>query len=431
MPIGRNGLELRMRTLLFYEPGHFHAALTLRSRNRRVASDVYLYAHPGPDREAFLGLVEAFNRREKNPTQWRLHVHESDDPLSDLIEERRGDVVVLAGRNSHKLATIARLHEAGFNVLADKPWLTSSAALRDLRLATAGPPLAMDIMTERYEILARLRQRVVSRARLFGELIRDAEHPAIEIASLHHLYKRVNGKPLRRPWWYYDAGIQGDGLVDIQSHLTDQVQWMVSGEGSGDSEQAPIVHRARRWTTPVSLDLYRDSTGQPEFPDALRGHIDDHVLALPCNGEIEYSLKGVRIRQRAEWGQREPPGSGDLHPCVIRGTRCHLLVRHGPETGNVAELHLEPRGNFDIEPALSDAISDWQGDFPGLGVEVENKGYKLMIPEALRTTHESHFAMVLESFLDYLDAGQWPRWLIPAIRMRYSLLARAREFALR
>ena len=205
---------------------------------------------------------------------------------------------------------------------------------------------------------------------------------------------------------------------------------MVLGEEAGDDEHDPIVHSARRWTTPVSLDLYRDSTGQSEFPAVLREDIGDNVLALPCNGEIEYSLEGVRVRQRAEWGQREPPGSGDLHPCVIRGTRCHLLVRHGSQSGYVAELHLEPQGNVDIEPALSDAISDWQGDFPGLGVAAVNKGFKLLIPEALRTTHESHFAMVLERFLDYLDAGQWPRWLTPAIRLRYSLLARARELAL-
>jgi len=419
-----------MHTLLFFEPGHFHAALTLRSLNPRVADDVHLYAQPGPDREGFLNLVEAFNAREDDPTNWRVHVHEESDPLSALIADRRGDVVVLAGRNSGKLATIARLHEAGFNVLADKPWLTSSAALPDLHLATAGPPLAVDIMTERYEVMARLRRRVVSRKALFGELIRNSEHPAIEIASLHHLYKRVNGQPLRRPTWYYDARVQGDGLVDIQSHLTDQVQWMVLGKESADDEHDIHLHNARRWTTPVPLDLYRESTGQQEFPDALDDDITDDVLALPCNGEIEYSLKGVRVRQRAEWGQREPPGSGDLHPCTIRGTGCDLLLRHGPETQYVAEMHVVPHADADIEAALSDAIAAWQTDFPDLAFEQARGGFKFVIPDRLRTTHESHFALALESFLDYIDAGRWPSGLTPAIRTRYSLLARARELAL-
>ncbi len=420
-----------MHTLLFYEPGHFHAALTLRSHNPRIAADVHVYAHPGPDRESFLGLIDAFNSREANPTHWRVRVHEADDPLSRLIEARCGDVVVLAGKNADKLATVARLHEAGFDVLADKPWLTSHTTLPRLRQATSGPPLAMDIMTERHEILARLRRRVVASPRVFGEFVRDSERPAIEIASVHHLYKVVNGQPLQRPWWYYDAGIQGDGLVDIQSHLTDQVQWMVLGDEPGDYDRDIELRAARRWTTPVTLDLYRESTGQPEFPDALFGYISGGVLALPCNGEIEYSLKGVRVRQRAEWGQREPPGSTDLHPCLVRGTRCDFRVRHGPETGYVAKMYLEPVPGVDIDAALSDAIADWQEDFPGLGSTSTDNGFELVIPEALRSTHESHFAMVLENFLDYLDAGCWPQWLTQGIRMRYELLARSRELALR
>ncbi len=289
----------------------------------------------------------------------------------------------------------------------------------------------MDIMTERHEILARLRRRVVASPRVFGEFVRDSERPAIEIASVHHLYKVVNGQPLQRPWWYYDAEIQGDGLVDIQSHLTDQVQWMVLGDEPGDYDRDIELRAARRWTTPVALDLYRESTGQPEFPDALFGYISGGVLALPCNGEIEYSLKGVRVRQRAEWGQREPPGSTDLHPCLVRGTRCDFRVCHGPETGYVAKMYLEPVPGVDIDAALSDAIADWQEDFPGLGSTSTDNGFELVIPEALRSTHESHFAMVLESFLDYLDAGCWPQWLTQGIRMRYELLARSRELALR
>jgi predicted dehydrogenase len=391
-----------VHTLLFYDPGHFHAALTLRSANPRVASDVHLYAHAGPDRERFLGLVDAFNSREKDPTEWRVHVHEADDPLERLIAERRGDVVVLAG--------------------ADKPWLTSSEALPHLLEAMSGPPLAMDIMTERHEVIARLRRQIVSSPLLFRALIRDADRPAIEIASVHHLYKTVNGRPLERPWWYYDVDIQGDGMVDIQSHLVDQVQWMIAGDEPGDFERDVELLAARRWTTPVPLNLYRDSTGEQEFPHALSPYVRANVLELACNGEIEYRVNGVRVLQRAEWGQREPPGTGDRHPCTIRGTHCTLFVRHGPETDYVAEL--------DIEPDLRAAIPDWQTAFPGLGIAPFGNGFRFAIPEALRTTHESHFAMVLENFLDYVDAGQWPEWLTRGIRLRYELLARSRELAL-
>ena len=87
-----------MHTLSFYDPGHFHAALTLRSENPRVAADAHLYARSGPVRENCLRLVDTFNSRDVDPTRWRVQGHEVNDPLSRLIEERRGDIVVLSAR---------------------------------------------------------------------------------------------------------------------------------------------------------------------------------------------------------------------------------------------------------------------------------------------------------------------------------------------
>jgi len=419
-----------VHTLLFYEPGHFHAALTLRNRNPRVAHDVHLYARPGPDRDKFLALIEAFNTRADQPTGWRVHVHAAGDPLESIIEERRGDVAVLAGRNDSKLEAIARLHAAGLNVLADKPWLVSGDALPFLDAATSRAPLAMDIMTERHEVIARLRERLVTNADVFGEFVRANDQPAIEIASIHHLFKMVNARALERPAWYYDVAVQGDGLTDIQSHLVDQAQWMVTGEKANDFDADIARVSARRWCTPVPLDLYRDSTGETAFAETLSAYVHDGVLELPCNGEIDYTLDGVRVRQRAEWGQREPPGTGDRHPATIRGTRATLHVRHGPETDFIGELDVEPAGGADVEPALRAATNAWQDAFPGLDLVHIDDGFRFVIPRALRTSHESHFAMVLERFLDYVDAGTWPAWLSPGIRMRYTLLARAQALAI-
>ena len=52
-----------MHTLLFLEPGHFHAALTLRVANARIDPAIQLYARPGPERDAFVALVRSFNAR--------------------------------------------------------------------------------------------------------------------------------------------------------------------------------------------------------------------------------------------------------------------------------------------------------------------------------------------------------------------------------
>ena len=417
-----------MHTLLFLEPGHFHAALTLRVRNPRVDPTVHLYATPGPERDAFVALVRSFNARDTDPTAWELHVHESDSPENALIDERRGAVAVLAGRNQPKLGAIARLHEAGFHVLADKPWLTDPAALPALATATAGPPLAMDIMTSRHDPVARLIHRIAASPELFGALDRGSQEPAIDLCSTHHLLKVVNGAPLARPPWYYDTEVQGNGLVDIQAHMTDQAQWLV-GDGAGfDFERDFALEDARLWSTAVPLDLFRASTGLVDFPESLADRVEDGVLDLACNGEIRYRLRGAAVRQRAEWGPREPDGGGDAHRSTVRGEHATIVGVRGAETGFRPELHLVPRNpgrTFDAR--LDEALAAWAQEFPGLSRRGSRHGQEIVIPTGLLTPHEAHFPMVLDEFLDRLDAHEWPAAMAARIRFRYSLLARARE----
>ena len=424
-----------MHTLLFYEPGHFHAALVLRRSNPRVQPDVHVYARPSPDRDAFLALVATFNARDDEPTSWRVHVHDDgDDLLGRLIEEKRGNAVILAGRNDHKIDTIAALHAAGLHVLADKPWALNEAAIAPLTMITAGTPesvLAMDIMTGRHDVIARLRKLLIADPELFGSF-RDGPEPTIEIGSIHHLLKTVNGEPLRRPAWYYDVRVQGDGLVDIQSHMTDQAQWLLESDRPYEYTQDVQLHRAQSWRTPVPLDLYQRSTGQSEFHPTLQLNVTGDVLHYGCNGVIDYHLRGVSVRQTAEWRPVEPDGSGDQHHTVIRGTRADVVVRQGLETGFRAELHLRAIDDADapsIQTLLAIRTQQWRAAFPGLDVHPSDIGSQLDIPPSLHTPHEAHFAMVLESFLDYLDAGTWPKELNAAIRTRYTLLANAHQLA--
>src|SRR5215475_14439857 len=102
-----------VHTLVFLDPGHFHATLTLREPNPRVSPEVFVYATAGPELDDFRALVDRFNRRAERPTGWRPRVQVSDDPLGRLLAERPGDLVVLAGRNHGKARVIRRLHDAG------------------------------------------------------------------------------------------------------------------------------------------------------------------------------------------------------------------------------------------------------------------------------------------------------------------------------
>ena len=423
---------MTIHRVIFYEPGHFHAALTLRAPNPRLAPDIHVYATPGPEREAFVALVESFNTRATRPTGWKLHLHDGPQLLQRVVEDGHGDFVVLAGRNDTKLETIASLTQAGLHVLADKPWLTDSQQLPYLLQVTTGPRLAMDLMTGPHSLRARLIARVVHTPELFGTFVTDVDAaPAIDLASVHHLYKRVNGRPLQRPGWYYDTAVQGDGLVDVQAHMVAQAQEWVLDDAGGDVERDLVLETARCWPTPVPLELFHDSTGLDAYPAALQPAVRDGMLHYACNGEIRYRLRGISVRQRAEWRQREPQGAGDLHRLTLRGSLCSVRVRQDETTGYRATLHLTPAAGVALEPRLLTLLAQWQEHFPGLVSEPASCGVRLVLPPALEQGHESHFSLVLNTFLDHLDRGTWPEALPARIRMRYTLLARARDLALR
>lgn len=423
---GRKVLAYRF---VFLNPGHFHAALALREKSDRVDPKVVVYAPDGNELDAFVALVESFNSRTVRPTSWQIEHRKGD--VNDLISDGCADVAVLAGANNVKLSATAAIAKSGIHVFADKPWLTDSGQLVDLNQALNASGSVMDIMTIRHEILSRLCHEVVHTPEVFGQFQRSSvQDPAIELGSVHHLYKKVNGQPLRRPHWYYDVGVQGDGLADIQSHLIEQAMWFVrddSGVKSGDA----TLHGARRWTTPVDAALYEDSTGSVNFPEQLVDAIDaDGVLQLACNGEINWSLNDVHITQRAQWRQREPEDAGDLHQVVLRGTQAVVHVEQGQHTRFKAQVHVEPahpNTRKDLLVNAGSALQRWQSRFPGLALLETADGFRFDAPDELDRGHESHFPLVRDSFLDILDDDASIDNISSRIRERYTLIASAIE----
>lgn len=420
-----------MHTLLFLDPGHFHAALTLREVHPGVAEEIVVYAPEGPDLRDFLALVDRFNRRAERPTRWQPLVRPGPEPVARLVEERRGDAVILAGRTRGKASAIRRLHEAGFHVLADKPWLVSPADLDDVRASQGGWPLAMEIMTGRHEVVARVAARLVGDAEILGDL-RDEPGgpPAIEIDSVHHLEKRVDGAPLRRPVWFFDVGVQGSGAVDIPTHLVDRTQWLMEGRGAAPGEVLELLS-ARAWTTPVPGEAFARITGEPAFPPALGPFVDGGVLAYLGNAEIRYRIHGITVRMGTRWDLAPPPGGGDSHSMVVRGTRVHLRLDQGPHTGHRRQLVVEPlAGAPGVVRALEAALVRWQAELPGLALRPGGeRRHEVVVPAGLDAGHESHFALVLDEFIRAVDDGQWRRELSARTVAKYALLAAAAETA--
>src|SRR5438093_4938253 len=315
-----------MHTLLFLDPGHFHAGLTLRVAQARVADELFVYAREGGELHDFLALVERFNRRLPNPTRWRPVVTPSDDPLRRLVGERRGDVVILAGRNGGKARTLRRLHESGFHVLADKPWLVEPSDLEHVRASLDGWPLAAEIMTGRHDVAAGLAKRLVGTAQIFGAFRDDA--PAIEQESVHHLEKLVDGAPLKRPWWFFDVRVQGSGPVDIPTHVVDQAQLLT------DTDAASLtLLSARAWSTRVPAEAFRRITGEAGFPRELEPFVDGDALSYRCNAELVYRIGRVTASAATRWNLSPLAGGGDTSHSVAHGTRADIRLEHSALTG--------------------------------------------------------------------------------------------------
>src|SRR5207237_5662286 len=172
------------------------------------------------------------------------------------------------------------------------------------------------------------------------------------------------------------------------------------GDGEGQYARYIMLGSVRCSTTPVPLGLFHESTGLDAYPEALQSSVRDGVLQYACNSEIRYRLRGISVRQTAEWRQREPEGAGDLHRLTIRGSRCHVLVRQDEETGSKARLHLVPAAGVALESMLHRVRAQWQEHFPGLVGESSSRGVCLRLPPALERGHERQFALVLNTFLD-------------------------------
>jgi predicted dehydrogenase len=418
----------RKYTLLVLNPGHFHAALSLRRSHPRLDDQVYVYAEDGPDLEAFLRLVQSFNARANDPTHWQLHVYRGPDYLERLLAERRGGVVIVAGRNDTKMRAIARLHAEGFAVLGDKPWLLDAAQLPLVESTIAGPPLAMDIMTERHEITNRLQRALIQRPELFGQFRVSDEAPALHLRSVHHLYKLVNGQPLVRPAWYFDLAAQGEGITDVTTHLADLAQWMIGDGTPFDYARDVELMAARQWSTEVPLERFAQITGLGAFPETLRPHVSGDRLRYLCNAELSYRLRGVPVRLESIWNLAIPEGGGDTHTAIARGTKADVVIEQGPQTAFVPQLSVRPAGLGARDThVMAHAVAALQGTYPGIASEPDGAAFRITIPAALRTTHEQHFAAVLDAFLGQLDRGAPPHSLGPDLVAKYTLLARAKD----
>lgn len=423
-----------MVKIVTVDPGHFHAALVQKSMYPQVDPVVHVYAPAGPDVQLHLDRIKAYNTRTDNPTAWKEEVYTGDDFFERMLKDKPGNVVVLSGNNRKKTEYISKSLKSGFHVLADKPMVINSNEFEVLKEAfkTAGDKrlLLYDIMTERFEITTVLQKALSMTPAVFGTLEKGtAEQPAIDMKSVHYFYKSVSGEILTRPAWFMDVSQQGEGIVDVTTHLVDLVQWEAF-PGQTLRYSDVNITGAKRWPTDMSLDEFKAITKLGAFPDYLSKDVSSNTLKVYSNGEINYTLKGVHAKVAAIWDYKAPEGSGDTHYSYMHGTRADLVIRQEAEQKYKPELYIEPRvQNAAYEQTLRQQIKSIQARYPGVELAKTARGWQVVVPDKYRDGHEAHFAGVTTNFLQYLQNRSMPAWEVPNMLTKYYTTTRALQLA--
>jgi len=429
-----NANEVRLITV---DPGHFHAALVQKTSYPDVSKDVYVYAPGGADLDEHLKRINGYNTRADNPTDWNEIIYTGQDFFEKMIAEKKGNVMVTAGNNGKKTEYIKQTLFGGINVLADKPMVIDVPGFEKLKecfdIAKQKNLMLYDIMTERFEITTMLQKEFSRIAAVYGEQQSGTiDEPGIVKESVHHFFKVVSGNPLIRPAWFFDVSQQGEGIVDVTTHLVDLVQWECFPEQVINYQTDIELLDANRWTTEMSSEQFKEVTGLASYPDYLAKDIKDNVLNVFANGNIYYKIRGVHAKVSVIWNYTYPEGGGDTHYSIMKGSKSHLIIEQGAEQNYKPVLTIKcvEKDVDAYEKALQASLPGITDKYPGISLKKKGANeWDVIVPAEYHNGHEAHFGQVTENFLKYLKHGSLPEWEVPNMIAKYYVTTHALELA--
>lgn len=421
--------------LIVLDPGHFHAALVQKQMYKGVDETVHVYAPEGPEVEDYIKRVNAFNNREESPTDWTLKVYRGKDFLERMLDEKPGNLVVLAGNNQRKTEYIEACVKAGLHVYSDKPMAIDTADFYLLKntfiKARDNRILVYDIMTERYEVTNMLQKALSSQPGIFGELLNGTiEDPAIIKESVHHFYKIVSGIPLVRPAWFFDVKQEGKAIADVGTHLVDLIMLGAGNLSNPFTLREVSILDAETGVTPITREQFRRVTRYEDFPAYLDPYIEDGILMAPANSLLDFKTGDVHAQVSVKWAYEAPEGGGDTHYSIMRGTLSDLIIRQGAEQEYTPELYIKVKSSADagaVEEALNTFLKQSLKElYPDLSLESSGeRTWHLVIPDKYRIGHEAHFAEVTQRFLDYFHLRRIPDWEWQQMLTKYYITTHA------
>lgn len=426
--------EVKLMTI---DPGHFHAALVQKEMYEQINPIVHVFAPEGSDVDDHLKRIAGFNSREKNPRNWETKLYTGEDFLQEMIKEQPGNVMVTSGNNAKKTEYIKAVVDAGINVLADKPMAINQENFELLKeafiIAEKNNVLLYDIMTERYEINSIMQKEFSLVPEIFGELVQGSpEEPAVTKESVHHFFKYVSGNKIKRPPWFFDVTKEGDGIVDVTTHLVDLIQWECFPDQIIDYTKEIQMLTAKRWTTDLTPSQFNAVTRLNKYPEYLQKDVKDRILQVYCNGEIVYKIKDVHAKVSVRWNFKAPEGTGDTHYSIMRGTKANLVIKQGAEQNYKATLYIEPVAKDNIEIFVKELESNFfkvAEKYPGIELKKNADNWEIIVPDKYKIGHEAHFAQVTQKYLQYLVDGKLPEWEVPNMIAKYYTTTKALELA--
>ena len=421
-----------MVKLLVIEQQHFHAALVQKYAHADIDSVVHLFADTDTAVEGYTKLIDQYNSRETDPTNWKIKTYYGNDFVDKAFQGETGNVVILAGDNQKKIDYMVSSVKHHRDVFADKPLVIDAKGyeklkglLKDSKEKTS---LVYDIMTERYDVKNQIVKALLNNGDFSGGIKNSKGEPSVIFSSIHNFIKEVSGSPLTRPAMFYNTAQQGEGLVDVTTHYIDLIQWMLSFEQVIDIDKDIHLDKSFRWKTTLSKADFTRSTNLQDYPADLLVNVNkDNALDVFSNGKMEYSFKGVPVSVSVKWVVESPDGKGDQFYASFLTNRFKIEIK--PDEAGQASVFVTPyKDDNEFADRLNAALGSIEA-LPNLKFHKINGVYKILIPDNLYLSHEDHFAKVLNQFLQYRKEGSLPEWEKSFMLAKYYLTTQALDQA--
>lgn len=411
------------------EPIHSHAAAAQYEHISQIDSNVYVYAPERSELDEYFQQINSFNTRKDHPTRWNEVVYIGKDFLEKMVQGKKGNVVVLAGNNKIKINYLEQSISAGMNVFLDKPMVIDKAGFERLKntyaMAEQKGVLMFDMMTERYNLINKIQKSLMQDTLLFGKMQQGTpDHPAIMESSVHHYYRGGKGN---RPYWFFDVLQQGEGIVDVSTHLIDLTFWKSFPDEIIDYNKDVKVLSAKHWPINITKAEFITATSLPDIPESLNQYMKDTILEVFANGSISYQVKGVYAGVRVDWHAVTPKDGNDLKNAYAEGTKCTLLIKqeYGQKRPKLYVQKAKKVSEKDYHTNLEQAIARLQTDYPGISLSKESESTEVVFPSDLELSRDPTFKI----FLGYLVNRDMPKWEIPNTLAKYYITTTALEMA--